>query len=299
MYREQQSAIDGHDPIPARAGIGLKAQHYRDILASRPDVGWVELHTENYMGDGGAPHRYLETIAERYPLSFHGVGLSLGSAEPLSRSHLQRLREVVERYRPGLVSEHLSWSISGGVFLNDLLPLPYTTETLDVVCNHVAEVQDLLGRQLLLENPSTYLRYKHSAIPETDFLMAVADRTGCGVLLDVNNVFVSASNHNFDPAAYLAALETAPVKEIHLAGHHVNEVDGRCLLIDDHGSQVIDPVWALFADATTRFGHVPTLIEWDTRVPTLDVLVAEAHKADAIMMADGGPMEDWSNAAAE
>ena len=272
-----------YSPIPVRTGIGLKASHYAEILENRRDIGWFEVHTENFMGAGGPPHRYLEAIGERYPLSFHGVGLSLGTDGPLDRTHLEKIRSLVERYRPGLVSEHLSWSISGGVYLNDLLPLPYTPETLDVVCGHIDEVQDFLGRRILVENPSTYLRYRQSVIPEAEFLASVAERSGCGILLDVNNVFVSARNHGFDPLAYLGSLAGAPIGEIHLAGHHVNTVEGREIRIDDHGSPVAAEVWRLFEAAIDLFGPHPTLIEWDTRVPPLAVLMAEAAKADRVL----------------
>jgi uncharacterized protein len=279
----QHGETFGNGPIPVRAGIGLKAPHYAEILENRRDIGWFEVHTENFMGAGGPPHRYLEAIGEHYPLSFHGVGLSLGTAGPLDRAHLKRTRALIERYRPGLVSEHLSWSISGGVYLNDLLPLPYTPETLDVVCEHIDEVQDFLGRSILVENPSTYLRFRQSVIPEVEFLGSVAERTGCGVLLDVNNVFVSARNHDFDPLAYMRALAHAPIGEIHLAGHFVNSVEGREIRIDDHGSPVAAEVWRLYEAAIDLFGPRPTLIEWDTRIPPLAVLMAEAATADRVL----------------
>ena len=269
--------------IPARAGVGLKAQHYADVLDTKPDIGWFEVHTENYMGDGGPPHRYLEAINALYPLSFHGVGLSLGSAERLDGDHLRKIRALVERYRPALVSEHLSWSIADGAYLNDLLPLPYTQETFEVVCDNVARTQDLLGRAILIENPSTYLRIKESTIAEPDFMGMVADHTGCGILLDVNNVFVCASNHGFDPREYLANVASEYVGEVHLAGHHINVVQGREIRIDDHGSHVIDAVWDLYRETTERIGPRPTLIEWDTRIPAFETLQSEARKADAVL----------------
>ncbi len=277
------------NPIPVRAGIGLKAQHYTEILEDRPDIGWFEAHTENYMGAGGPPHRYLEAIAERYPLSFHGVGMSLGSADGLDLQHLKRKKELVEKYRPALVSEHLSWSSIGGTYLNDLLPLPYTQKTLEIIADHVRQAQDVLRRRILIENPSTYLQYEDSVIPETDFLMMLADLTGCGVLLDVNNVYVSAWNHRFDARSYIQALEGAPVAEMHLAGHHFNTdiikdfPESRGLRIDDHGSPVIDDVWALYKEALSLFGAAPTLIEWDTNIPALSVLMNEGAKAEAVM----------------
>jgi len=282
------------NPVPVRAGIGLKAQHYAEIIADQPDIGWFEVHTENYMGAGGPPHRYLEAIAETYPLSFHGVGLSLGSADGLDQAHLKRKKELVEKYRPSLVSEHLSWSSFGGSYLNDLLPLPYTQESLDVIAAHVKETQDVLGRQILIENPSTYLEFEDSALPETEFLMLLAEKTKCGVLLDVNNVYVSAWNHGFDPLAYIRALDGAPVGEMHLAGHHFNtEIikdypQSNGLRIDDHGSEVKNEVWELYKQAVAMFGRKPTLIEWDTNIPALSVLMEEGRKAEALMLAQGG-----------
>ena len=289
-------SFDGlqQSPIPARAGVGLKAQHFREILESHPDIGWFEVHTENYMGAGGPPHHYLEAIAEHYPLSFHGVGLSLGSSDGLDPAHLKRKKELVEKYNPGLVSEHLSWSSFGGHYLNDLLPLPYTQETLEIIIDHIRQAQDALGRQVLIENPSTYLQYEDSVIPETEFLMMLAELSGCGLLLDVNNIYVSAWNHRFDPRAYMHELKGAPVHEMHLAGHHFNtEIikdfpQSQGLRIDDHGSPVIEDVWALYENAIELFGNTPTLIEWDTNIPTLSVLMEEGKKAEAVMKNVGG-----------
>ncbi len=271
--------------LPPRAGIGLKGEHCQDVLDGRPDVAFFEIHTENYMGDGGAPHRCLAEIAGLYPLSMHGVGLSLGSADGLDARHLDRKAALVEAYRPALVSEHLSWSVAGGVYLNDLLPLPYTTETLALIADHVAQAQDRLGRRLLIENPSTYLRFRESTLPETEFLNRLCAATGCGLLLDVNNVYVSAWNHAFDPRDYLYALRHAPVGEFHLAGHHHAAVDGlqRGLRIDDHGSAVCPEVWDLFVTALALFGPRPTLIEWDSDLPGLATWVGEAAKADALL----------------
>jgi len=265
------------------AGIGLRFPHHQAVVDTRPEVAWFEVHTENYMG-GGTSLRYLESIRNDYPLSLHGVGLSLGSAEAIDAAHLERVQRVVESIEPGLVSEHLSWSIVGGTYLADLLPLPMTEEALDVVCRHVDQVQANLKRRLLVENPSTYLRFRHSTIPEWEFLARVAERTGCGILCDVNNIYVSACNHGFDASAYLAALPPAAVGEIHLAGHAVKKLDdGQTLRIDDHGSRVAPAVWALYAEALARFGPVPTLIEWDTNVPSLEVLLDEAVRADAVL----------------
>lgn len=281
------TTVDGSErhpgPIPAEAGIGLRFQHHRAVAERRPDVGWLEVHTENYMG-GGGPARYLGDIRRDYPVSFHGVGLSLGSAEGLDSAHLERVRQAVDRFEPALVSEHLSWSVVNGRFLADLLPLPMTEEALDVVCRHVDQVQALLQRSILVENPSSYLRYRHSTIPEWEFLGAVAARTGCGILCDVNNIYVSACNHGWDPSIYMAALPAAAVGEIHLAGHSVRELDGgKTLRIDDHSARVAPEVWLLYREALSRFGAVPTLIEWDTDVPALDVLLDEASRASALL----------------
>lgn len=269
--------------IPARAGVGLRFRHHEAVTDGRPAVAWFEVHTENYMGGGSAP-ACLEAVRRDYPVSLHGVGLSLGSAEGLDAAHLARVREAVERFEPGLVSEHLSWSVAGGRYLADLLPLPMTDEALAVVCRHVDQVQSVLRRRILVENPSTYLRFSHSTIPEWVFLAEVSRRTGCGILCDVNNIYVSARNHGWDADVYLDALPPAAIAEIHLAGHSVRRLDdGRTLRIDDHGSRVAPEVWALYARALARFGPVPTLIEWDTAVPGLDVLMEEAALAQAVL----------------
>ena len=266
-------------PIPPRAGIGLRFAHHREVLERHPDVAWFEVHSENYMG-GGAALACLETVRREYPVSLHGVGLSLGSADDLDAAHLARVRELVLRIEPGLVSEHLAWSVTGGTYLADLLPLPLTEEALDVVCRHVDQVQAALQQRILVENPSTYLRYAHSTVPEWEFLTAVAARTGCGILCDVNNIYVSACNHGSDAAAYLAALPAAAIGEFHLAGHATRQLsNGRSILIDDHGSRVCPAVWTLYAEALARFGPRPTLIEWDTDIPPLDVLLGEAALA--------------------
>ena len=269
--------------IPARAGIGLRFQHHQAIVESKPPVAWLEVHTENYMG-GGVPLRDLDVIRREYPISLHGVGLSFGSAEGLDLGHLARIRRVVERVEPALVSEHLSWSTLGGVYLADLLPLPMTEEALATVCRHVDQTQSCLRRRILVENPSTYLRFRNSTIPEWEFLVAVAARTGCGILCDVNNVYVSAANHGWHASDYLAALPSSAVGEIHLAGHRVRELDdGRTLRIDDHGSRVIPEVWQLYLEALSLFGPVPTLIEWDTSLPPLETLLDEAARAEAVL----------------
>jgi uncharacterized protein (UPF0276 family) len=269
-------------PIPASAGIGLRFPHHRIVSETRPDVPWFEVHTENYMG-GGTPLSYLDAIALDYPISLHGVGLSLGSAEGMDAAHLARVREVIARVEPGLVSEHLSWSVANRTYLADLLPLPMTEEALDIVCRHVDQVQDFLGRRILVENPSSYLQFRHSAIPEWEFLAAAAGRTGCGILCDVNNIYVSACNHGWDASAYLAALPKDAIGEIHLAGHAVTQMKSGTLRIDDHGSRVCAEVWALYDEALARFGRVPTLIEWDTNIPAFDILLGEAAKAETAM----------------
>ena len=276
------SASHHADPIPAHAGIGLRHQHYRAVVESRPPVGWLEVHSENYFG-GGRPLAFLEAARQHYPLSLHGVGLSLGTDGALDRTHLGRIKALIARLQPALVSEHVSWSIAGGVYLNDLLPLPYTEEALQVICGHVRETQDFLGRQILVENPSSYLQFAHSTIPEWEFVAEITRRTGCGLLFDVNNVYVSACNHGFDAQAYIEAMPVAAVQEIHLAGHAVREIGDATLRIDDHGSAVCEAVWQLYAAALRRLGSVPTLIEWDSNVPELPVLVAEAMTADGFL----------------
>ncbi|MFN4089100.1 MAG: DUF692 family multinuclear iron-containing protein [Alphaproteobacteria bacterium] len=269
-------------PVPGRAGVGLKPQHYDDILRENPDLGFFEIHAENYMCDGGPPHRYLEAIRASYPLSIHGVALSIGGASPPDEAHLARLAALVRRYEPGLVSEHLAWSTHDGAFLSDLLPLPYTEGTLHRVCAHVDRLQAVLGRSILVENPSTYVRFRESSLAETDFLKEMAARTGCGLLLDVNNVLVSAVNHGFDPHAYLARFPMAHVAEIHLAGH-AETLDGvgAPLLIDAHGTPVAEPVWSLYDTVLERTGPLPTLIERDNEVPSWSVLAAEALRVEA------------------
>jgi uncharacterized protein (UPF0276 family) len=274
--------------IPPRAGVGLKAEHYRTILESNPHVGFFEVHAENYMGAGGPPHRYLTEIRERYPLSLHGVGLSIGADRELDREHLCRLRRLIDRYRPGLFSEHLAWSTHDTAFFNDLLPVPYTPETLARVADHVDEVQHTLGRQMLLENPSTYLGFAESTYSETDFIAEVVHRTGCGLLLDVNNVYVASVNHQWDPVKYIDAYPLGSVQEIHLAGHSRDEDDnGKPLLIDTHDKPVEDVVWGLFEHAIGKLGPTPTLIEWDAKLPQWSELAAEADRAEAIMFARG------------
>jgi uncharacterized protein (UPF0276 family) len=276
-----EAELTGRSPaaIPIRAGIGLRAPHCREIIESRPDIGWVEVHSENYFGDGGQPHHFLERIRADYPLSLHGVGLGLGSAGPLDRDHLLKLARLIRRYDPGLVSEHLCWSTASGRHLNELLPLPYTEEALAHICARIDEAQKILGRQLLIENVSSYLQFRHSTIPEWEFLAEVSRRSGCAILLDVNNIYVNAVNHGFDPLAYLAAVPAAAVQEIHLAGF---DDTGPCL-IDTHGAPVADQVWSLYSETIARLGPRPTLIEWDTDIPSLAVLLAEAAKTAQVL----------------
>ena len=268
-------------PAPAhRSGIGLRTPHFRTVQSTKPDVGFFEVHSENYFGAGGQSLSMLERVRGDYPVSLHGVGLSLGGAEPLSQAHLDKLRALVDRIEPALVSEHLAWVGIGGVFLNDLLPLPYTEEALSVTAAHVSQVQDRLGRRILVENPSSYLTFRHSTMSEPEFLGALVAKTGCGLLLDVNNIYVSAQNQRFDAAAYLAAVPASTVGEYHLAGH----TDTGDLLIDTHDHAVSDPVWALYRAAVSIIGDRPTLIERDSNIPPLAELVAEAAQADRLRL---------------
>lgn len=266
-------------PDPAKAGIGLRTPHFEALAESRPALSFLEVHSENYFADGGPSLAWLERFRADYAVSLHGVGLSLGSADPLDREHLSRLARLAGRIEPALVSEHLCWSSVGGHHLNELLPLPYTEEVLDHVCGRVAEVQDRLGRRILVENVSAYVRFASSTIPEGEFVAEVARRTGCGVLLDVNNAWINAVNHGSDARQFLAAIDPATVGEIHLAGGEVT-ADG---LVDTHGAPVFPEVWALFEETIARLGPVPTLVEWDIDIPALDVLLAEAARADAIL----------------
>jgi uncharacterized protein (UPF0276 family) len=259
-----------------------------EVLATRPPIPWLEVHAENYMMRGGPALHALERVRASYPVAVHAVGLSLGSGDGLDDDHLRRLRALVDRLDPVLVSDHLAWSLFGGAYLNHLLPIPYTEETLALVCAHVDRAQAALGRTLLVENPSGYLRFRASAIPEPEFLAELARRTGCGLLCDVNNIHVTSVNLGLDPIAYLDALPPDAVGEIHLAGHSVNDADGVTVLIDDHGARVAPAVWALYAEAVARFGPRPTLVEWDTDIPALSVLMDEARKAEVHLHACAG-----------
>jgi uncharacterized protein (UPF0276 family) len=272
----------GTGPVPAWAGIGLRSAHVHEILDTRPALGWVEVHSENYFGRG-IPRHYLERIRAHYPVSLHGVGLSVGSTDALSRNHLSALRALIADIDPLFVSEHLSWSSVGGRYLNDLLPLPYTEEALTHVTARIGEIQERLGRQILIENISSYLQFAESAIPEWEFVAELASRSGCAVLLDVNNIYVSATNHGFDAYRYLQAIPVRAVREMHLAGFTRKTFEGGEILIDTHNRRVVPEVWRLYEAAVARFGAVPTLIEWDSDLPPLAVLQDEARHARAIM----------------
>ena len=293
--RASTGARDPLAPPPDRAGVGLKSDHYRTVLEGRPDVGWFEVHPENYMIAGGPPLRYLEAVRADYPLSLHGVGMSLGSCDPPPLDHLERLKVLVDRFEPFLVSEHLSFSRVGDRFLADLLPVPMIPEALDAMADNVSRAQDYLGRRMLIENPSTYLEFDREDIPEPEFLAALVRRTGCGLLLDVNNLFVCASNHGFDPGAWLDAFPLGAVEEVHVAGHAVDDAAGHPIRVDNHGSPVIEEVWSLYRKVIERRGPVPTLVERDANLPSFADLLAEAHHADrAAREAIGG----WKHAAA-
>ncbi len=274
-------------PLPARAGVGLKPEHIAQILQSEAKMGFFEVHAENYMGAGGMPHAQLTAIREKYPLSVHGVGMSIGGESPLNDDHLARFKAIVDRYQPGMVSEHLAWSTHDDVFYNDLLPAPYTDETLNRVCDHVDQMQEYIGRQILIENPSTYIAFAQSTWLEVDFMAQISKRTGCGLLFDINNVFVSATNHGYSPSEYIRAYPLDKVQEIHLAGHAQDRDDAdRPLLIDAHDREVCDDVWELYKLALSLTGPLPSLIEWDAEIPEWPVLAAEAAHADTILGAN-------------
>jgi uncharacterized protein len=274
----------GASALPARPGVGYKPQHFADLLADPGAVGWLEIHAENYMGDGGRPLAQLRHLRDRFPLSVHGVGLSIGGEGPLDTDHLARLKHLLGWLEPASFSEHLAWSTHDGAFLNDLLPLPYTATTLARVVQHIDQVQEVLGRRMLLENPSTYLAFAETEMSEVDFLSEIARRTGCGLLLDVNNVFVSATNLGYAPDAYVDAFPLHLAGEIHLGGHDAQADDhGAPLLIDSHGRAVADPVWTLYDRAIRAAGPIPTLIEWDNDVPEWPVLAAEAARAARVL----------------
>lgn len=267
--------------LPLRAGLGLKPQHFIEILETLPDLGFFEIHAENYLVAGGPFHHYLRRIRERYPLSIHGVGLSIGADGPLDTAHLDRLAALLDRYQPQSFSEHLAWSTHGGAFFNDLLPLPYDLTTLNRVCDHIDQTQEHLQRRMLLENPATYVEFAASTMDEATFIREIIQRTGCGLLLDVNNAYVSGVNHQRDPDAYLAALPLGAVGEIHLVGFAEDQdAAGAPLLIDTHGAPIAEAVWQLYGLALERLGPTPTLIERDNNIPSLAVLIAEAQCAE-------------------
>jgi uncharacterized protein (UPF0276 family) len=272
--------LDSIERMETRAGVGWRSRHHAELLERRPTVGFLEVHAENHMG-GGRRMAVLERARRDYPISIHGVGLSLGSVEPVDGVHLDWFAELVAAIDPILVSEHVAWCRQDGVYLNDLLPLPYTEEALDVLTRNIDRVQGRLKRPILMENPSTYLAFTHSTIAEGAFLAEMARRSGCFLLLDVNNLYVNERNHGLPARAAMAALDPVRVAEIHVAGHHVADLGDATLLIDDHGSTVSDAVWDLYREATLRFPHARTLVEWDSRIPPLDILLQEAAKADA------------------
>ena len=265
-------------------GVGLRLPHHQPIIEQRPDIGWLEIHSENYFNRYTPQYQQLLAIIEHYPMSCHGIGLSLGSVDPINCEHLKQLKQLIEVVNPFAVSDHLSWSSVNGQYFNDLLPLPYTEQALDVFCTHVEQVQDYLNRQLLIENPSSYLSFKHSVIPEWEFLTAVQQRTGCGLLLDLNNLYVNSFNHQFDCQTYLDAINPDTVKEIHLAGFTVKPFPEGEIWIDTHSKPVSEPVWQLYRQWIQQNGkHTPTLIEWDAELPSLEILLAEAAKANAFL----------------
>lgn len=264
------------------SGIGARLPHFDEILETRPDAGFLELHSENFFCDGGPQLQYLDRLCAAYPISLHCIGLSLGSAEGVNRQHLAKLKTLVERVSPLLVSDHLSWSGTGGVFVPDLLPLPMTVEALAVIAENVDTVQTALKRHILIENPSAYISFIEQDMTEAEFLATLAAKTGCGILLDLNNIHVSAQGAPVDTGKYFRTLPAAAVQEFHLAGYQTNTVDGVDVLIDAHNHPVSAPVWELYRQAVAHFGDVPTLIEWDTDLPPLSTLMAEAHKANEI-----------------
>ncbi len=276
----EDSRLPSSSHLPIAAGIGLRAAHHAQLAEERPRVAWLEVHTENFLGGGAAPE-LLESLRSDYAISLHGVGLSLGSVEGLDQDHLDRIARLVRRVEPAAISDHVSWSVTGGVYFNDLLPVPYDEEALGVMAANVQQFQEAIGRPVMVENPSTYLRYRQSDRAEPQFLGELCARTGCGLLLDVNNVFVSAQNHGFDAIGYLDAVAALPIGEIHLSGHHLRSIGNRAIRIDDHGSPVSEDVWTLYDRALGMLGPLPTLIEWDSQIPDLDVLLAESAKAGA------------------
>jgi uncharacterized protein (UPF0276 family) len=268
-------------PVPEKSGIGLRSQHYKEILEKRPQVGFLEIHPENYFGSGIEIH-ILEQLKENYPLSFHAVGLSLGSSQSVSKKHLQKLKDLTDKFCPIHISDHASWSISGNAHLNDLLPLPYNEETLNHLADNISKTQDFLSRQIFLENPSTYLEFKGS-MSEAEFLTRAVEKTGCKLLLDINNIFVNSINHNFDPKCYIDLISANIIGEIHLAGHSIVMIEGKEKRIDSHNNYISEEVWELYTYTVAEKGYLPTLIEWDADLPALEKLVSQANKCDQII----------------
>lgn len=274
-------ATSPRTPLPPIAGIGLRGPHLAQVQEQRPSAGWLEVHAENYMNSSPATAA-LERLRRNYTLSVHGVGLSLGSAKGVDPAHLERLKTLCDRFEPAMVSEHLAWSVGDGIYLNDLLPVPYDQEALAIVCRNIERTQETIGRRILIENLSAYVGFARATMTEPEFLREIAQRTGCGLLLDINNVFVSAANLGFDAEAYVAILPADSIEEIHLAGHAQNMTDDGPVLIDNHGSAVAPQVWSLYRFALERFGARPTLIEWDSEIPPLETLLGEAMWADLL-----------------
>lgn len=275
------SRPSGH-PLIHPVGVGLRSAHYQDILDTKPDLGWFEVHPENYFC-GGVHRHYLDQISEHYALSMHGVGLSLGADQPVSAEHLRQFKELIDTYNPFIVSDHVAWSASGNAHLNDLLPLPYTQETLDRLARNVHQVQQYFGRSILVENPSTYIAFKDNEMSEQEFMNRLCDQTGCSMLLDINNIYVQSHNHGLDPVAYIGEINPDFVMEMHLAGHIEKAFGTKTLLIDTHNQTVCDAVWDLYAVAVAHVGAVPTLIEWDQDIPALQVLTDQAEQARTII----------------
>ncbi len=269
-------------------GVGLRQPHYKDFIEGTPDIGWLEVHSENFFAEGGASIEFLHKIANKYPLSMHGVGLSLGSSDGLDKHHLTKLKKLISEVKPFLVSEHVSWSGFGGQFLNDLLPLPYNQESLEIICDNINYLQDFLGREILIENPSSYMAFDESSMSEWEFMRRAQEKTNCGLLLDLNNIFVSAYNHNFSSIDYIDHMPIKAVKEIHLAGPTKKQLKNKEIFIDSHSTKVMAEVWQLYEYATGIFGAVPTLIEWDNNIPELSILLGEAEKARKIIRTHDG-----------
>jgi uncharacterized protein (UPF0276 family) len=273
-------------PMPGKpsgaAGIGLRSQHYEELIETRPDIGWLEVHTENFFG-GGIHRHYLAKAREIYPVSFHCVGISLGSDQPVDKGHLKQIKELIDIYEPFQVSDHLSWSASGNAHLNDLLPLPYTKETMERVCNNIDIVQNFFERKILLENPSSYVSFTDDCMSEYEFLNEISDKSGCKILLDINNIYVQQYNHGYSARDYIKNIKSDAVEEIHLAGATRRDFEKGSLLVDTHSKAVSKVVWELYEYATKRLGSIPTLIEWDSDIPELDKLIGEAKKAQAII----------------